>query len=166
LTDLGHFGVSELVPKIFNRVKTNQGRAEEAYPFNTTYASNAETGQNEPCEPFNAEAFVLKPMEPSPAEYSSERKTEEHGIQKDESANGCVGVLAQDHKCNEPNSRALEVQLARSIIRKRYANSPEESVEGTHEGIIEFIWIFLPRFELERPIIACKVAGETNEHLS
>ena len=95
---LWHLGVAELVPEILSRVESNKRCAEKSNPFDTANTSNAYTSQSEPRKPLNAEALMLESVESSPAENGREREAQEHGVQKDKSANCGVGVLAEDHE--------------------------------------------------------------------
>ena len=82
--DLGHVQVTKLVPQVFCRVKTDQGRGEESNPFDATHASDAESAQEQPGEPFDRETLVSQAVEPCPTEDGGEGKAKEHRVEEDE----------------------------------------------------------------------------------
>lgn len=126
---LWHLVVSELVPEILNGVEPNQGGNEESNPLNTADTADAESGQCQPCEPLEAEALVLESVESSPAENRGKGEAEKHRVEKDESADSRVGVLAEDHKSDEPHRWALEVELLSGEVCQRDADGAEEGIE-------------------------------------
>lgn len=163
---LWHLNVAKLVPEILDGVESNHSCDEKSNPFHTVHKSNANSCQDEPCEPLSAEALVLEPMEFGPAQDSCEGKAQKHRVEEDESADSGVGVLAEHHKRNEPNGRAFEVHLAGSEVCQWDTDSSKEGVESAHEGVVELIGVFLSGFEFEGPIVACHVSGQSNQHLS
>jgi hypothetical protein len=155
---LWHLVITEFVPEIFNSIKTNKASNEESNPLHTANTPNAQTSQRQPSKPLQAEAVFLQSMEPSPAKDRCKCKAQKHRIEKNESADCSIRVLTQNHQRNEPNSWSFKVHLAGSIIGQRDADGAEEGVESSHHGIVEFLRIFLPRFELERSIVARQVS--------
>lgn len=105
-------------------------------------------------------------MESCPAENGGEGEAKEHGVKENETADGCIRILAKDHKCHEPDGGALEVELSSSEICKGNTNSSEEGIECTHEGVVQILGVFLSGFEFEGAIVACEISGQADEHLS
>lgn len=105
-------------------------------------------------------------MKLGPAKDSCECEAEQHGVEQNEAADGGVRILAQHSQRHEPDSRPLEVELLRGEVCQRNADSAKCRVEEAHEGVIQLLRVCLSRLELERSIISCEVARETNEHLS
>ena len=114
--DLGHLVVPELVPEIFNGVESDEGSAKEANPLDTAHAANAQSSQPKPCEPLEAEALVLKSVEPGPAQNSRECEAQQHRVEKNKSADSRVGVFAENHKSDEPHCWSFEVELSGSVV--------------------------------------------------
>lgn len=105
-------------------------------------------------------------MKLSPAENRREREEQQHRIQQNETTDGSVRILAQNHKRNKPDGQLAEVQLLCRVICERDAHGAESRVEDTHEGVIQVFWVCFARFEFEGAVIACEVAGETDEHFA
>lgn len=164
--NLGHLVVSELVPEILNGVESDEGSAKESNPLNTAHASDAQTSQSKPCEPLEAEALVLKSMESGPAKDSCEGEAQQHRVEKNESADSRVGVFAENHKSDEPDSWSLEVELPGSVVGQRDTDGTEEGIERTHERVVQLLGVSLSRLKFERAIVSSQVSREPYEHLS
>lgn len=158
-----HLEIAKLVPKIFNRVQSNQSSDEESDQFNTSNTADAEPCHEQPEEPFGFKTLVLESMEFGPTQCRGNGATEEHRIEQNESANGCVRVLAEHHKRDEPNRWTPQVKLLGSPVGHRNANSTKKGVELAHKGIVDFFRIGFARLEFERPIVSSKVARETDK---
>ena len=109
---------------------------------------------------------MLLTVELGPAEDRGECKAEKHRIEKNETADCGVRVLAENSQGNEPDGRSAEVQLLCGEVGQRYADSTECGVEEAHEGVVELLGVCLARLELERSIISCKVSRKTDKHLA
>lgn len=92
---------------------------------------------------------MLLAVEFGPTQDGREGEEEKHRIQEDEPADRRVRVLEKHHQSDEPHSGPPEVQLFRGVVRQRYAESSEGSIEDPHEGIVEFLRVSLPGLELE-----------------
>ena len=105
-------------------------------------------------------------MELGPAEDGGHSTANQHRVEENESANGGVRVLAEDHKSNEPDGRTSQPQLSRSVVCQGNACNAEKGIEGTHKGIVDIVRVLLSRFELERSIVSSQDSGEANKHLA
>lgn len=88
-------------------------------------------------------------MEFRPAEDSGNSTEQEHGVEKNEAADGGVRVLAENHQSDQPDSRALQVQLTGGKVSQRNAENAPEGIECAHKGVVELFGIGLAGFELE-----------------
>ena len=161
-----HLGVTELVPEILNGVQTDESSDEKTDELDRADAANAETGEEKPEEPFRLEAVVALVVELGPAENCSHGTAEQHRVEEDESADGRVGVLAENHESDEPDSGTAEVQFLGSEVGKGNADDTEEGVEGTHEGVVELLGIVLTGLEFERAVVTSHDTRETDEHFT
>jgi hypothetical protein len=161
-----HASVAKLVPEILNGVQTNERSNEETNELDTADAANADTSHEQPEEPLRLEAVVALVVELGPAEDSSDGATQQHGVEKNESANGGVRVLAKNHQSNEPDSRAAQLELSSSEISQGNANNAKGGIEGTHKGIIDIFRVFFARLKLERSVVTSEDSRETDEHLA
>ena len=162
---LGHLEIAEFVPKIFSSIQTNESGGEETDPFDTAHTADAYTGQEKPNKPFRRETLVPESMESCPAQDGSEGKAEEHGIEEDETRDRCVGVLAEHHECDEPDSWTSEAQFASGEVGQRYCDCAKKGVEYSHKGIVDFFRILLAGLEFERTIVTSQIARQANQHL-
>jgi len=165
-TYLGHLQVTKLVPKILNRVDTNKRSTEHANPLDTAHAANAETSAEQPESPLRRESLVAHVVKPRPAEHSGESEEQEHAVEQNEPADRGVAVLEEHHSRDEPDGRALEVQLLGSEVRERNAERAKGGVEQAHESVVELFGVCLAGLELEGAVVVGEVAGEANKHLS
>jgi len=156
--NLGHFEIAKLVPEILNSVDSDESGDEETDPLHTADASNRYTSQHQPQAPLRRERILLLAMKLGPAEDSREGEAEEHGVEKNEAADGCVRVLAEDGQSDEPDGRPPKVQLLCGEVRERNADGTESGVEEAHEGVVQFFRVSLARLELKRAIVSSKVS--------
>nr|POE93011.1 hypothetical protein CFP56_64118 [Quercus suber] len=164
--NLGHFQITEFVPKVFDRVETDKRRAEHADPLDTAHATDRNTSGHEPETPFGSEGITSLVVELGPAEHRGESEEQQHTVQQDEAADRGITVLEQDHHRHQPDRRLLEMQLFRGVVGEGYAERAESGIELAHEGVVEFLGVGLARLELERAIVPCEITGETHEHLA
>lgn len=101
---------------------------------------------------------MLLTVELGPAEDGGEGEAEEHRIEKDETADGGVRVLAEHSQGNEPDGRSPEVQFLRGEVGQGDADGTEGGVKETHESVIQLRWVCLARLELERSVVSCEVS--------
>lgn len=158
-----HLEVAKLIPQVFDGVQSNQRSDEEPDQFNTSNTANAEPRHEQPEEPFRLEALVLQSVEFGPAKNSSHGTREEHGVEKDEAADGRVRVLAEDHQRNEPDRRTPQVELLSGPVGHGNTDGAEEGVELAHKGVVDIFGVSLAGLELERAVVTCKVARQTDE---
>lgn len=92
-TNLGHLKITKLVPQVLNRVHTDNRSDEEPDPFHTANTTNGDTSENQPGEPLGAKRLLLQVVEARPAEHSREGEEQKHGIEKNETTDGSVGVF-------------------------------------------------------------------------
>lgn len=163
---LGHLQVSKLVPQVFNCIESNKSGTEHADPFDTADTANGQTGHHQPESPLGREGLVLQAVEFGPAEDSGESEEEQHRVEQDEPADGGVRVLEKDHHGNQPDSELLEAQGFGSVIGDGNAKRAESRVEEAHEGVVELWRVCLAGLELKGTVVACQVAGQTNQHLA
>lgn len=109
---------------------------------------------------------MLLTVELGPAEDRGESKAQKHGVEKDETADGGVRVLAKNSQGNKPDGGSSEVQLLRSEVGQWDADSTERGVEKAHEGVVQLLGVCLARLELKRSVVSCEVSGETDQHLA
>lgn len=102
-----HLGVAELVPKILNGVETNHSRNEQPDELDTADKSQAETSHEQPEEPFGLETFLLQAVELGPTEDGGDSTEKQHRVEEDETADGGIGVFAENHESDKPDSRTL-----------------------------------------------------------
>lgn len=105
-------------------------------------------------------------MELGPAQDRGDGTCEKHGVEQDESADGGVRVLAQDHERHEPHSRAPQVELFCGPVGHWNADGTEQGVELAHQSVVDFLGVGFSRLKFERPIIPGDVARETDKQLS
>ena len=105
-------------------------------------------------------------MESSPAENRGEGEAEKHRVEKDEPADSRVGVLAEDHKSDEPHRWALKIELLGGEVCQWDADSAKKCVECAHKGVVEIIWVSLSGLELEGSVVSSQVPRESDQHLS
>jgi hypothetical protein len=89
----------------------------------------------------------------------------QHGIKQDESTDGKVGVIAQDQDGCKSACRERHAQFLRSIVGEWDHDSAKESIEDTHESIID-IRVCCARFESKGAIVTSQSSRESNKHLS
>lgn len=166
LTYHGHLGVTKLVPEVLNSVETNKSSDEETNKLDTTDTTNADTSHEKPEEPLRLKALAALVVELGPAEDSRDSTAKQHGVEENEAADGGVGVIAQDHEGDKPNSRASQLKLSCGKVGQGNTNNAEGGIEGTHESVVDIFGIFLARLELERSIVASKDSRQTHEHLA
>lgn len=109
---------------------------------------------------------MSKSVESCPAEGSGEGEAEKHRIQKNKSGNRGVGILAKHHQGDKPDGWTAEFQFSRSIVCKWNAYDTEESIEDTHEGVVNFRRVFLARLEFERSVITSQETRQSNKHFT
>jgi hypothetical protein len=102
-------------------------------------------------------------VELGPAQGGGNGAEQEHGIEEDKAADSGVRVLAKNHESDEPDGRALEVQFFGGPVGQGHTGGSPEGVELAHEGVIELGRICLAGLELERAIVACQIAAETDQ---
>ena len=158
--------VTKLVPEVLNRVDTNKRSAEHTDPLDTANATNRQTSHHQPEAPLGREGLLLLTVELRPAENSGEGEEEQHRVEQDESANGCVRVLKQNHQGDEPHCRLAKVQRLCSVIGQGYAESAKGRVELAHERVVELFRIRLARLEFKGAVVAREPAREPNKHLA
>lgn len=158
LTYLGHLQITKLVPEILDGVQAKEGSTEHTDPLDTAHATNRETAHGQPESPLGRERLALKTVPLGPAEDGCEGEEEQHRVEQDESADGRVRVLEQNHHCDEPDSRLPEVQLFRSVVCQGNAESTEGCVELAHESVVELWRVCLARLEFECSVVACEPA--------
>ena len=105
-------------------------------------------------------------MEPSPTHGRGKRETKQHRVEQNESGDGRVRILAQHHQTDQPDGGSAEVQLSSGVVRQRNADDTESGVESSHEGIVHIFRVLLAGLEFKRSVVACKIAGQANKHLS
>lgn len=136
-THIRHLEVAKLVPQILDGIKADQCSDEEPDQFNTSNTADTQSSHEQPEEPFGLEALILEFVELGPAKNSGHCTTEKHGVEKDESADGRVRVLAENHEGDEPHSRALQIELFGSPIGHGNADGAEQGIELAHKGIVD-----------------------------
>lgn len=161
-----HLGVTKLAPEILNGVKTNKSSDEETNKLDTAHAANADTSRKQPEEPLRLEALVALVVELGPAEDGGHSAAQQHRVEKDETADGGVRVLAEDHESHKPDSRSAKLELSCGEVGQGNAENTKGGIEDTHDGVVDFLGVFLARLELESTIVSSKNSGETNEHLA
>lgn len=162
----GHLGVAKLGPEILNGVQADEGGDEETDKLNTAHTANAEASHEQPEEPLGLESIIALVVKLGPAQNSRHSSEEQHRVEKDEAADGCVRVLAKDHESNKPDSRTSEVQLAGSVVGHGNAENTEEGVESSHEGVVDILGVFFSRLEFEGSVVASENTREANKHLA
>lgn len=165
-TNRRHLHIAKLIPQVFDCVKADNRSAEEANPLHATHAADAQPCQTQPGIPLQGEAGTLQAMESRPAHCRREGEAEEHRVQQDETGDGGIGVLKQNHQANQPDGGAAKVQVPGRVVREWNANCTEQGIERPHEGVVDIFWVFLARLELKRSIVTGKVAREANQHLA
>lgn len=105
-------------------------------------------------------------MELGPAEGRGDSAAEQHGVEEDESADGCVRVLAKHHQGDEPDSGAAEIELFCRPISHWHADCAEKGIELAHEGVVYFLGICFARLELEGTVVPGKVPRQSNQELA
>lgn len=165
-THLRHLQITKFVPQILNRVNTHKRGTEHTNPLDTADASNADTRAEKPEPPLRREAVVALVVELAPAEDRRKREEQQHAIEQDEPADSCVAVLEQHHSRDEPDGRALEVQLFRGEVGERDAEGAECGVKQAHEGVVELFRVGLAGLEFEGAVVVGQVAREADEHLA
>lgn len=162
----GHLDIAKLVPKVLNGVETDKRGNEESHPLDTADEADAETSQEQPKEPFGREAPPAEVMELGPAQSGGNGTEKKHRVEEDETADGGVRVLAENHESDEPDGRELEAKLLGGIVGHGNTHGSPESVELAHEGVVDFRGVGLAGLELERSIVTSKQSAQTNEELS
>jgi hypothetical protein len=160
-----HFQVSELVPQVFNSVKTDHRSCEQSNPLNTADTTNRDTRHHQPEEPLEGERLLLQIVESGKAEHGRESEEKQHGIQQNEAADGGVRVLAQNHQGHEPSTSLRQPELLCRVVRQRNAERSEGGIEDSHEGVVDLRRVFLSGLEFERAIVTGQVSRQTNEYL-
>lgn len=154
------------MPEILCRIQSDQCSDKETDEFDASYTADAESCHEQPEKPLRLKTLVLEPMKFGPTQGRGDSAAEEHRIEKDESADGRVRVLAENHERDEPHRRTPEIELLCCPVSHRDANGTEKGVELAHEGVVDFFRIGFARLKFERPIVSSKVARETNEKFS
>lgn len=154
------------MPEVLNGVQSDQRCDEESNPLDAAYATNGNSGEHQPETPLRREWVMLLTVELGPAEDGGEGEAEEHRIEKDETADGGVRVLAEYSQRDEPYNWTAEVQLLGGKVCQRNADSAKSRVEETHEGVVQLRRVGLSRLEFERAIVSSEVSRQTDEHLS
>lgn len=98
--------------------------------------------------------------------HCCEGEEEQHGIEKDKSADGSVRVFAKNHQSDKPYGSSPEMHLFCRKIRHWDAQSSECRIENSHEGVVQFRWISLAGLEFERTVVSSQISRQTNQHLS
>lgn len=162
----GHLGVTELAPKVLNGVETDKSSDKETNKLDTADTANAETSHEEPKEPLRVETVVALVVELRPAEDGGDSTAQQHGVEQDETADGGVGVFAENHQSYEPDSRTSKLELPSSEVGQGDAKNTESCVEDTHDGVVNFFWVLFAGLELEGTVVSSKDSRETNKHLA
>jgi hypothetical protein len=144
-----HPGVTELGPQILNGIESDEGSDEKSDKFDAADAADTQASHKHPEEPLRLEAVVSLVVELGPTERSCDSTTQKHGVEEDETADGGVRVFTQNHKGNQPDSGTLQFQFSCGKVCQWDANNTKSGVEGSHEGIVDFLGVFLARFEFE-----------------
>jgi len=163
---LGHLEVAKLVPQVLDGVQTNQSSSEHTNPLDTADTADRETAQQKPQKPLGGEGLLLKSVETSPAENSGESKEEKHRVEQNETTDGGVRVLEQNHQGDEPSGGLAEVELLCSVVGQGDAQSTESCVELAHEDVVDLLGISLTRLELEGTVVTGQITRKANQHLS
>jgi hypothetical protein len=161
-----HLGVAELSPEVLNGVEADESGDEQTDKLDTTDTTNADTSHEKPEEPLGLEATVALVVELGPAEDSGHSTAQKHRVEKDETADGGVRVLAEHHESYKPDGRTTELEFASSEVCQRNAENTESRVENTHDGVVDFLRVLLARLEFEGSVVASEDSGETNKHLA
>lgn len=161
-----HLGIAKLSPEVLNSVETDESSHKKTNKLDTADTTNAKTGHEKPEEPLRVEAVITLIVELGPAEHSGDSTTEKHRVEQDESADGCVGVLAENHKGHQPDSRTSELKFASSEVGQRNAENTESRVEDTHDGVVDLWGVLFARLEFEGSVVAGEDSRETNKHLA
>lgn len=162
----GHLGVTKLAPKVFNGVETDKSSDKETNKLDTADTANAETSHEEPKEPLRVETVVALVVELRPAEDGGDSTAQQHGVEQDETADGGVGVFAENHQSYEPDSRTSKLELPSSEVGQGDAKNTESCVEDTHDGVVNFFGILFAGLELECTVVSSEDSRETNKHLA
>ncbi len=105
-------------------------------------------------------------MELCPAENGGNSTAQEHRVEEDKAANRGVGVFAENHERDQPDSRSLELELLGSVVSQRNTDDAKEGVESAHKGVVDLFGVLFARFELERTVVSGEDTRETDKHLS
>jgi hypothetical protein len=165
-TNQGHLGVTKLVPEILNGVETNESGDEKTNKLDTADTADAETRHEQPKEPFRLEAVAALVVELGQTQDGGDSATEQHGVEQDETADGGVGVLAEDHEGDEPDGGAGELELAGRVVCHGDAHYTEEGVEDSHKGVVDLLGVLLSGLELEGSVVASENTRQADQHLS
>lgn len=162
----GHLGVTKLAPKVLNGVETDKSSDKETNKLDTADTANAETSHEEPKEPLRVETVVALVVELRPAEDGGDSTAQQHGVEQDETADGGVGVFAENHQSYEPDSRTSKLELPSSEVGQGDAKNTESCVEDTHDGVVNFFGVLFAGLELEGTVVSSEDSRETNKHLA
>lgn len=161
-----HPPITILCPEILNCVKTDQSSNKETHKLDTANTSNAYTGHEEPEEPLRLEAVASLVVEFGPAKSGSKGATEQHGVEKNKTADCGVGVFAENHQSNEPDSRPSELEFLGGKVGHGDTGNAKGGIKGSHKSVVDIFGVFLARLEFEGSVVAGEDSGETNQHLS
>lgn len=174
--------ITIFVPQVLCGVQTNQCGGKETNPLDTAYTTNGQARECKPDEPLSRERFLTEVMESSEAEHGRESEEEQHGVQENESRDGGIRVIwgmsalvrarlraqltTEDHQSNQPGSALGPSHLLASVVGQWNAEGTECSIKDSHEGVVDFWWVFGTRFEGKRAIVTSEITRETDQHLS
>lgn len=105
-------------------------------------------------------------MELGPAKSGSKSSTEQHGVEKNKTADCGVRVFAENHQRNEPDGRPSQLELFGGKVGHGDAGNAKGGIKGSHKGVVDIFGVFLARLELEGSVVAGEDSRETNQHLS
>lgn len=142
-THIGHLEVAKLVPQILNGIQADQCSDKEPDQFNTSNTADAQSSHEQPEEPLGLEALVLELVELGPAENSGNGAAKKHRIEKNKSADGRIRIFAENHECDEPHGRSLQVELFRGPVSHGNTYGTEQGIELAHEGVVDILRVGL-----------------------
>lgn len=157
-----HLGIAKLSPQVLSGVQAYQRSDEEPNKLDTADTADADARHEEPEEPFGFEAVAALVMELGPAESSGHSTAKQHRIEENKTADGRVGVLAEDHEGNKPYSRSTEMQFACGPVGHGHTKNTEQGIEGAHKGEVDLFGVLFARLEFERPIVSSQDARQAD----